>query len=338
MSLELWWANRPPPTELWRLILRDEWHGVVALSIVAVVASASAWVLLRLLRSLLRPPSPSTPRRPALRKATLSSIDARVAPAAASSTQPLNRQQRRVHSTMHSTIERTLSSRDPGVVVAHNGQAQVAESDVCMRFAVNKVESWMQGTNGQASVVNGETLAKPDRHTVRRRRAWHGPSQEAEAGVRARADDDDAIRGRPAVGAAPQGSFSGLSALPDAGTPVSRSRQRGTLAPNSRLRSALTPSSGSLFYSHVVRQLEKQVLPVCHPSRKQPGGLELPECSSDVIDADEPDRYHAVDRLILHLESQAACAQELDSDSESFRDVCTDRTAAHRHRVHLHCI
>ena len=40
MSREQWWANRPPLPELWWLMLRDEWPGVLALFVVTVVLCA----------------------------------------------------------------------------------------------------------------------------------------------------------------------------------------------------------------------------------------------------------------------------------------------------------
>ena len=68
-------------------MLRDEWHGVLALFVVAVVFFSFSWVL----RRLLRPPLP--PRHD---EAGPSPRDDRASPEAASSTQsPRSIQQRR---------------------------------------------------------------------------------------------------------------------------------------------------------------------------------------------------------------------------------------------------
>ena len=96
-------------------MLRDEWHGVLALFVVAVVFFSFSWVL----RRLLRPPLP--PRHD---EAGPSPRDDRASPEAASSTQsPCSRQQRRgvrdEAETVQNTFERARRSRDLTVAGAH---------------------------------------------------------------------------------------------------------------------------------------------------------------------------------------------------------------------------
>ena len=189
----------------------------------------------------------------------------RDARAAASSTQPRSRQQHRGEQdeaeAAQRSIERARRSRDDprrDDRAAVGARSRQAEPDELKR---NKVETAPRRSEQDEAEAAQRPIERARRsrsdplrdiHTTTPSPAAVGArNRQAPATALARVFDDDAARGQPAA-AATQASFRGLSALPEsslnAGTTASRTR------PVTSERGALAISSGSLFYSHVVKQ------------------------------------------------------------------------------------
>ena len=191
---ELWWASRPPPMELWWLMLRDEWHGVLALVVAAVAFCAFA----RVLWPRLRPPPPLRPRGAASRQAAPSTRNARTAPAGASSTQPRSRPQRQAVRDDAATAQIDWS-REPAAVSAHNRQAPVAEADELKRGVRGKAERARRRRDPAVGAHNrqADELQRQDIATVQsaisrassKDTVIAGPTQRASTGLEPAARD-----------------------------------------------------------------------------------------------------------------------------------------------------